>query len=225
MDQGDEAGEEGTEKKAVGKITIKITGEQAMTKREAAKDLGKSMDTWLDFEYWAYLQLEARGEWSQERMTEVLENHRRAGRRMNEYNAKTYEQAEKMRGAGLTSEAISAYYRSRHDEQYKLLTAWRSLNGLPPESPDVVSPAPPVRQRGMENEEGWNCGFRISPFIEKREVKPENTAAYAIHVMGEIDALIRRKYGMGLLIEGGDGVVLAADGNGQIKASFTIALI
>jgi len=55
--------------------------------------------------------------------------------------------------------------------------------------------------------------------------KSENTALYAMRVVSEIDNFIRENHGMGVLVAGDDGVVLAADGNGQIKASFTITLI
>ena len=67
----------------------------------------------------------------------------------------------------------------------------------------------------MENENGQQEALS----------QPKNTAIYAMRVVSEIDNFIRENHGMGVLVSGGDGVVLAADGNGQIKASFTITLI
>ena len=102
-----------------------------MTKWEAVKELEKVMDTWLDFEYWAYCRLEMRGEWSQERMTEVLKNHERAEKRLNEYTAQNLARQLEMKVAGATPEEIDAYDRSTWDDHNRLVAAWRSLDGLP----------------------------------------------------------------------------------------------
>ena len=102
-----------------------------MTKWEAAKELEQVMDIWLDFDYWAYCQLEMRGEWSNERMSEVIENHERAERALIEYREQTDREADRMETAGATGPEIQAYFNSRHPEQWKLLCAWRSLDGLP----------------------------------------------------------------------------------------------
>ena len=102
-----------------------------MTKWEAVKQLEKVMDGWLDFRWWAHCQLEMRGEWTQERMVEVLENHERAEKRLNEYTAKTLARQLEMRDAGATSEEIDAYHRTTWDEHGRLVAAWRSLSGLP----------------------------------------------------------------------------------------------
>jgi hypothetical protein len=101
-----------------------------MTKREAAKELGSVMDKWLDFYYWAYLQLEMQGGWSQERLTEVLVNHKRADDRLNAFHKELEEQDIKMREKGATDDEVNAYFRSRDDELHKLVAAWRSLDGL-----------------------------------------------------------------------------------------------
>ena len=63
-----------------------------MTSWEAVKELEKVMDTWMDFHWWAYCQLEMRGEWTPERIAEVLENHKRAEQRMNEFQAEVRDQ-------------------------------------------------------------------------------------------------------------------------------------
>ena len=102
-----------------------------MTKWQAVKDLEGIMDNWMDFTYWAYLQLEMRGEWSQERMREVLENHKKAGKRLREYRNNTEKGVREMESTGVTEEEIIAYRTARHKEHYRLLTAWRSLDGLP----------------------------------------------------------------------------------------------
>ena len=102
-----------------------------MTKWEAVKELEKVMDTWLDFEYWAYCQLEMRGEWTQERMAEVVENHKRAEQRLNEFQAEVITQLLNMKDAGATEEEIDAFNRSMDDERERLVKAWRSLEGLP----------------------------------------------------------------------------------------------
>jgi len=102
-----------------------------MTHLEALIELKKGADTWMDFPYWAYLQLEKRGEWSDVRMNEVLANHERAGNRMNEYEAETSLQAAIMRRDGATDDEIWAYRDSRHEGKKALLDAWRSLEGLP----------------------------------------------------------------------------------------------
>lgn len=101
-----------------------------MTKWEATRDLQEIMDKWIDFGLWAYLQLEMRGEWSQERMKEVLENHERAELRKNEYKTETLDQMQKLHDAGATKEEINSYSLSRQDELTKLVNAWRSLEGL-----------------------------------------------------------------------------------------------
>ena len=100
-----------------------------MTKWEAVKTLEKVMDTWLDFEYWAYCHLEMRGEFTQKRMSEVLENHERAEKRLNEYKAETLARQVEMKEAGATKEERDADHRSRWDEHDRLVAAWRSLEG------------------------------------------------------------------------------------------------
>ena len=88
------------------------------------------MDTWIDFDCWAYLQLEMRGECSQERMAEVCENHKRAEQRKNEYQEETRNQMIKMEEGGSSDAEIVAYNRSKWEGLDKLVTAWRSLEGL-----------------------------------------------------------------------------------------------
>jgi len=102
-----------------------------MTKWEAIEDLKGIMDGWLNFECWAYLQLEIRGEWSNERMHEVLQNHKRAKRRKIEYQNETRKGMREMREIGASTEEINAYSRSRAPGLQKLVSAWRSLDGLP----------------------------------------------------------------------------------------------
>jgi len=104
-----------------------------VTKWEAAKDLQTVMDQWLDFDYWSYLQLEMRGEWSQERIAEVAENHERAERLLNEHQAKISARMSEMRDTGATSDEINAYRRTTRDERDRLVKAWRSLDGIPKE--------------------------------------------------------------------------------------------
>ena len=100
-----------------------------MTKYEAAKELEGIFDGWIDFHFWAYLQLELRIEYSQKRMREVLENHKKAELKLNKYRAKTEKQQNKMRESGASIDEINAYGMARHKEQYRLLSAWRSLDG------------------------------------------------------------------------------------------------
>jgi len=102
-----------------------------MTEQEAVKELEKVINKWLDFDYWAYLQLEMRGEWSQERMAEVLKNHERAEKRFAEFQAENIARQSEMEAAGATPEEIDAYDRTTWDERNRLVTAWRSLEGLP----------------------------------------------------------------------------------------------
>jgi len=101
-----------------------------MTKWEAAKKLESVMDNWLDFDYWAYLQLIMRDEWSQECMAEVLENHKKAEEHLNAFRTEIGDQGNKMRERGAGAAEINAYFRSRDGELQKLVTAWRSLDGL-----------------------------------------------------------------------------------------------
>jgi len=53
----------------------------------------------------------------------------------------------------------------------------------------------------------------------------ENTAIYAMRIIGEIDAFIRNKHGMGVVVTPDDSTILGVDVNGNIKATFTIALL
>ena len=102
-----------------------------MTKWDAVKHLEGIMNTWIDFEYWAYLQLEMRGEWSNERMHAVLENHERAWQRMNKFKEEIRNEVTRMIAAGSTAEEANRYSMSRADERAKLVAAWRSLDGVP----------------------------------------------------------------------------------------------
>jgi hypothetical protein len=100
-----------------------------MTKWEAMQQLQTIMDRWIDFEEWAYLQLEMRGEWSDERQLEVEENHKTAEKRRVEFEAETWRNMEEMKSRGATAEEIDGYHRTRWPEHDKLVTAWRSLDG------------------------------------------------------------------------------------------------
>ena len=102
-----------------------------MTKWEAVKKLEEIMDRWIDFDLWAYLQLEMRGEYSDGRMAEVLNNHERAELRLNELRAEIDGQAKKMEEDGAAAAEINAYTLTRGGELHGLVTAWRSLDGLP----------------------------------------------------------------------------------------------
>ena len=104
-----------------------------MTRWQAQEELERRTGVWMDFPYWAYLQLEKRGEWSDVRMSEVLANHERAGNRREEYESETSLQTARMRRDGATDDEIRAYRDSRHVGQKALLDAWRSLEGLPPQ--------------------------------------------------------------------------------------------
>ena len=61
---------------------------------------------------------------------------------------------------------------------------------------------------------------------QPKAVKPlSNTASYAMYVVGEIDAYIRKKHSMGVVITNDNGVMLGINDNANIKATFTITLI
>jgi len=60
---------------------------------------------------------------------------------------------------------------------------------------------------------------------ENEPIQPENTAVYAMRVIGEIDAFIRKKYGMGIVITHDDGVALRVGDNNKIKATFTVTAV
>lgn len=100
-----------------------------MTSWEAKQELEKSVWQWMDFECWAYYQLIMREEYSNERMHEVCENHKKAEQRFNEYKAETQAEIQRMYNAGADTQAITAYRKSRYGEHEKLLKAWRSLEG------------------------------------------------------------------------------------------------
>jgi len=55
-----------------------------------------------------------------------------------------------------------------------------------------------------------------------KTVKPlENSANYAMYVVSEIDAFIRKKHGMGIIID--EGLIIGSAGD-KVKATFTITL-
>jgi len=105
-----------------------------MTKWQAVGELEKIFDRWLDFDFWAYLQIEMRGEWSDERMQQVMDNHKRAELKLRQYRAEVDKKQLEMRAAGATLREINDYANvTRGEELHRLVTAWRSLEGLPAE--------------------------------------------------------------------------------------------
>ena len=106
-----------------------------MTKWQAVEGLEEVFEKWIDFRCWAYLQLEMRGEWSEERLRQVLDNHERAEQRMKQCKKEIYSDELRMRYNGANREECIACFNNnpKWEEHAKLITAWRSLDGLPPE--------------------------------------------------------------------------------------------
>jgi len=102
-----------------------------MTIWQATEELKQVFDKWFNFEYWAYLQLEIRGEYSQERMSEVCENHKRAEMQLNEFQTMVSDNMQKMLDLDESKEAVNNYSLSVQKERDKLVNAWRSLEGTP----------------------------------------------------------------------------------------------
>jgi hypothetical protein len=102
-----------------------------MTITEAQEELKTSRYVWLDFDYWACLQLYARGldgkaYVQKNQMVRQLHKKREAELKAFQENLK-YE-AEKMEQAGASYEEINKFHLSHREELQKLVTAWRSLD-------------------------------------------------------------------------------------------------
>jgi hypothetical protein len=94
------------------------------TKTEARLELQTIADRWIDFDEWAYLQLEARGEWSSDRQIEAEEFHKEAERKLREYQAETMKRMNELKESGGDWDT---YNRSRWPELDVLVNDWRRL--------------------------------------------------------------------------------------------------
>jgi hypothetical protein len=103
--------------------------EEGKMKSNEAMNILKNdiLSEWLDFDWWATLQLVRRGEYSPEKMNQVCTLHKEREARMKAYDEEEERQVEKMYKAGKTTEEINLYLCSQHDERYLLVKEWRSL--------------------------------------------------------------------------------------------------
>jgi hypothetical protein len=102
-----------------------------MTITEAQEELKTANHVWLDFDYWACLQLYARGLDGKEyvkKMQLVRKLHAKREAELKAFQENLHYEDEKMEQAGATCEEINAFYRSRDKELQRLMTAWRSLD-------------------------------------------------------------------------------------------------
>jgi hypothetical protein len=95
-----------------------------MTKTGARLELQTIIDRWIDFDEWAYLQLEAKGEWSSDRQIEAEEFHKEAERKLREFEDETMKLMTEVKKSGGDWDT---YHRSRWPEQRKLVNDWRRL--------------------------------------------------------------------------------------------------
>jgi hypothetical protein len=98
-----------------------------MTMTEAYRELQTITERWIDFEEWAYLQLEKRGEWSSDRQFEAGEFHKEAERKLGEYKTDITKQLLEMKGRGASPDELDAFNRSRWPQLDILVKDWRRL--------------------------------------------------------------------------------------------------
>jgi hypothetical protein len=100
---------------------------------EAQDELKKITYQWLDFTYWASLQLYARGldsdgkEYTR-RMELAIQLHKAREAELEAYRERKYYEVMKMELSEVSGKEINAFLRSRQEEGKKLLDAWRSLD-------------------------------------------------------------------------------------------------
>jgi hypothetical protein len=104
-----------------------------MTSNEAQEHLRKITYQWIDFDYWALLQLYARGleedgkEYTR-RMDLAVQLHKVREAELKVFKERMHYEELKMEQAGATCEESNAFYRSHDKELERLVTAWRSLD-------------------------------------------------------------------------------------------------
>jgi hypothetical protein len=102
-----------------------------MTAFEAWKRLETGMYVWLDFDWWASLQLYAKGldgaEFVQ-KIELVCLLHEKREAELKAFKAKQEYEVEKMKQDGATLKEINDFRSLRRDELQKLVKAWRSLD-------------------------------------------------------------------------------------------------
>ena len=86
------------------------------------------LDHWIDFGFWAILQLDMREEFSLDRADEVMMLHKEREERLEAFKREEHMQVEEMEKAGKTGAEINAYTRTRDAERYRLVQEWRSLD-------------------------------------------------------------------------------------------------
>jgi hypothetical protein len=102
-----------------------------MTITEAQEELETSKYVWLDFDYWACLQLYARGLDGKEYVEKiqlVKKLHKKREAELKAFQENLNYEDEKMEQAGATCEEINNFRSSHRKELQKLMTAWRSLD-------------------------------------------------------------------------------------------------
>jgi hypothetical protein len=102
-----------------------------MTITEAKEELETGKYIWLDFNYWACLQLYARGLGGKEyvqKMQLVQKLHKKREAELNAFQANLDYEGEKMSQAGATCEEINNSRLSQWEALRKLVEAWRSLD-------------------------------------------------------------------------------------------------
>jgi hypothetical protein len=101
-------------------------------KAQALEQLEQIKHQWIDFQYWASLQLNARGFTGTEDYSKKLglaeQLHEAREAELKAFNERMEYEVLKMRHEGADSKEINAYRRSRGEELHKLVTAWRSLD-------------------------------------------------------------------------------------------------
>jgi hypothetical protein len=97
-----------------------------MTRIDASFEL-KNTDRWMDFDLWAYLKLESKGQWSNERMEAAIEFHQEAERKFFEYKAETKKLEYEMAKNGASFDEISDFRKTRWPQHNALLLDWRRL--------------------------------------------------------------------------------------------------
>jgi hypothetical protein len=101
-----------------------------MTIMEAQEELKKIKYQWIDFDYWACLQLSAKGFDGNEyvkRMSLATRLHKARETELKAFHERMDYETEKMIQGGATSEEINMYYRSQDRKLKELVTVWRNL--------------------------------------------------------------------------------------------------
>jgi hypothetical protein len=98
-----------------------------MTAIEAHREFQTITERWIDFDEWAYLQLEKRSEWSSERQLEAEEFHQEAERKLNEYKDDTMKRLSELKRRSASPDELDAFNRSRWPQLDILVNDFRRL--------------------------------------------------------------------------------------------------